>query len=73
MLDEIFFISETVVQAINTWIKPFSKEGPSKTVGENTELLMLQFMACSFRLSEVNKLKIEAAKYLIEGLTKFSV
>ena len=34
---------------------------------------MLQFMACSVRLLDMNKLPIEASTYLIEGLTKWSV
>ena len=33
ILDEIFFMSEAVVQALNTWLKQFTQEGPSKTVG----------------------------------------
>ena len=34
---------------------------------------MLQFLPCSFRLADVNKLPIEADTYLLEGLTKFSM
>ena len=34
---------------------------------------MLQFLACSFRLSGVKKLPVEAATYILEGLTKWSV
>ena len=33
ILDEIIFMSEAVVQALNTWLKQFTQEGPSKTVG----------------------------------------
>ena len=33
MLDEMFFMSEAVVQVLNTWLKQFPQEGPSKTVG----------------------------------------
>ena len=34
---------------------------------------MLYFLAWSIRLADVNKLPIEAATYLLEGLTKLSV
>ena len=66
-------MSEEVVQALHTWLNFFSQEGPSNTVVENIALLMLQFLSWSVRLSDVNKLTIEAATYLIEGLTKWSV
>ena len=33
--DEMLFMSEAIVQALNTWLKQFSQEGPSKIVGEN--------------------------------------
>ena len=73
MLDDMFFMSEAVVQTLNTWLKKFPQEGPSKTVGENIALLMLQFLAFSLHLLDVNNLKIGAATYLLEGLTKCSV
>ena len=73
ILDEMFFMYEIIVQTLNTWIKPFSQEGPSKTVVENIALLMLHFLACSVHLSDVNRLEIEADTYLLEGITKCSV
>ena len=36
-------------------------------------LLMLQIMACSVRLLDMNNLKIAAATYLLESFTKYSV
>ena len=65
VLDEMFFVSEAVVQALNNWLKQFSKGGSSKTVGENMSLLMLRFLDFSVRLLDVNKLPIEAATYLL--------
>ena len=73
MIDKMFFVSEAVVQALHTWLKQFPHEGPSNTVGENISLIMLQFMTFIIRLSDVNKSLIEAATYLLEGLTKCSV
>ena len=35
ILDKMFFMSEAILQALNTWILKISHEGPSKTVGEN--------------------------------------
>ena len=35
ILDEMFFMSKAIVQALNAWLKQFSQEGPPKTVGEN--------------------------------------
>ena len=72
ILDDIFFMSEAVIQALNTWIFKKSQEGPSKTVGVNIALLILQFLACSIYLSDVHKLTFETATYLLEGLTKFT-
>ena len=69
-LDRILFVSEAVSQALNTWLKCFSQEEPSKTVGEKIELVILQFLAFSIRISNVNKLTIESAAYLLEVLTK---
>ena len=36
-------------------------------------MLLIQFLACSIRLSDVNKLPIESAKYLLEVLAKLSL
>ena len=69
----MLFMSEAVVQALNNWLKQFPQEVTSKTVGENIARLMLQFMACSVRLSDVNNPPIEADTYLQEVLTKCSV
>ena len=60
MLNEMFFMYETVLQTLNTRIKQFYQEGPSKTVGENKALFMLQFLACSVHISDVKNLSIEA-------------
>ena len=60
MLDDMFFMSEAVVKALNNWLKQFSQDGTSKAVGENIALLMLHFLAWSVRLSDMNKLPIEA-------------
>ena len=73
IIDRIFFVSEAVVQALHTWIKPFSQEGPSKTVIYNIALLILKFLSWRFYLADMNNLIIEAAIYLLEVLTKFSV
>ena len=73
ILDEKLFMSEAVVQALHTWIKQFYQEGTSKTVGENIAPLMLYFLANSIQLEDVKNLEIEAATYLLEGLTKCSV
>ena len=35
ILDKMFFMSEAILQALNTWIYKISHEGTSKTVGEN--------------------------------------
>ena len=35
VLDEMLFMYEAIVQALNTWLKQFSQEVPSKIVGEN--------------------------------------
>ena len=35
ILDKRFFMSEAILQALNTWIYKISHEGTSKTVGEN--------------------------------------
>ena len=66
----MFFMSEAVVQSLHTWIKQFSQEGPSETVGENIALLILHFQACRVHLADVNNLPIESATYLLERLTK---
>ena len=73
VLDEMFFVSEAVLRSLNTWLKQYSQEGTSKIVGENIAILMLHFLACIVRLSDVNKIPIEEATYVLEGLTKFSV
>ena len=65
MLDDTFFMSEAVVHNLHAWIEQFSQEGPSKTVGDNIALSIIQFLACSVRLLYVNKLKMEAATYLL--------
>ena len=57
-------------KALNTWLKQFPQEGTSKTVVENIELLMLQFLDFSVRLLYLNKMPIEADKYRLGGLTK---
>ena len=33
IIGDTLFISEAVFHALNTWLKQFSQEGPSKTVG----------------------------------------
>ena len=73
MIDEMFFVHEEVFHTLNAWLKQFSQEGPSKTVGENIAHLMLQFLTYSVRLSDVNTLPTETDTYLLEGLTKCSV
>ena len=65
MLNYMFFMSEEVVQALHTWLKQFSQEGPSKTVGDNITLLMIQYLACGVCLADVNKLPIDAATYIL--------
>ena len=68
MLDDIIFMYEAVLQSINTRLKPFYQEGTSKTVGENIALFMLQFLSCSVRLLNMNKITIEAATYLLKDI-----
>ena len=58
ILDWMFFMSYTIVKALNNWLKQFSQEGNFKTFGYNIALLMLQFMDCSVRLSDANNLPI---------------
>ena len=58
VLDYIFFMSEAILQALNTWLKQFSQEEPSKTVGDNIALLMMKFLDCRVRLSDVNSLSV---------------
>ena len=69
-LDDMLFMSEESAQELNTRNFKNHKEGSSKTVGDNIEQLMLQFLACRMLLSEVNNLPIEAAAYLLEYITK---
>ena len=73
IFDDMFFMYEAISQALNTWLKQLPQEGTSKTVGENKSLIVLQFQSCSVRLSDANRLPIEAVTYLPEGLTKCSV
>ena len=44
-----------------------------KTVGENVSEILEQVKAVSEGLAEVNQIPIEAPKYILQGLTKFSV
>ena len=70
MIGDILFVSGAVVQVLNTWINQFTHKGSSKTVGDNIAQLMIQFMSCSIRLSEVKNMPIESATYLLEDITK---
>ena len=61
MLDEMFFMSEAVVTALQGFIKKFALQGPTRTVGENIHLLIQQYEACCTRLTDVNQLLLKAS------------
>ena len=69
MLDEMFYMTNDVVAALQTFPKNFALEGLSKTVGENVLEISAQIKAVSGRLSEVNQLPLEASTYILQGLT----
>ena len=73
MLDDMFCMKNDVVSALKTFLKNFSEEGLSKTVGENVSEISAQVKAVSGRLAEVNQLPLEAPMYILQGLTKCPV
>ena len=73
MLDEMLCMTKNVVDALKTFLKNFSEEGISKTVGDNVLEILAQVKAVSERFAEVNQLPLEAPKYILQGLTKCSV
>ena len=68
-------LSLCLTQFSKPYILGFKKfqEVTSKTVREKITLLMLQFLAFSVRLADINNLVVDSDKYLLEVLTKFSV
>ena len=69
----MFYMTNDVVAALQTFPKNFALEVLSKTVGENVLEISAQIKAVSGRLSEVNQLPLEAPTYILQGLTKLSV
>ena len=72
-LDEMFFMSDDVISALQDWLKVFAKEGLTKTVGENVAICTEECLAVAERLNEVNQLPTAAPLHLLEGLTQCSV
>ena len=70
MLDEMFCMANDVVTALQTFVKTFSEEGFSKTIGESVSEVTAQLRAVSERLSEVKQLPLKAPTYILQGLTK---
>ena len=73
MLDEMFYMMNNFVAALQTFLNNFSGEGLLKTIGENVSDISAQVKAVSGRLAEVNQLLLEAPTYILQGLTKCSV
>ena len=68
----MFCMTNDVVAALQTFLKNFSEEDLSKTVGENMSEISAQVKAVIGRLTEVNQLPLEAHTYILQGLTKCS-
>ena len=73
MLEKMFCMTNNVVAALQTFLKKFSEEVLSKTVGENVSEISAQVKAVSERLTEVKQLPLEDPTYILQGLTKCSV
>jgi len=73
MLDEMFFMSEDVVTALQHWFENFATIGPSKTAGENISVLMQQVTSCAERLAAVGQLPLDTPTHVLSGLTKCTV
>ena len=72
-LDEMFCITNDVVQALQSFLTKVSEEGPSRIPGENIAELTAQVNAVCERLSAENRLPVETPICILEGLTKCSV
>ena len=73
LLDEMFFMTNDVVSALQMFINTFADVGLTKTVGENVAEATAQVKAVCERLSEVNQLPQEAPTFFLQGLKTFSV
>ena len=73
VLDEMFCMTNDVMAALQTFLKNFSEEGLSKTVGGNVMEILAQVKAVSEILDEVNQLPLEAPTYILQRITKCSV
>ena len=58
MLENMFCMTNNVVAILQTFLKNFSEEGLSKTVGENMLKILAQVKAVSERLAEVKQLPL---------------
>jgi hypothetical protein len=70
-LDEMFTVSNTVVQTLQGFFENFAKEGIAKV--PNEDVRHEQILAVAERLAEVSALPTEVTVQILEGFTRCSV
>ncbi len=72
-LDEMFTVSNTVVNTLQGFFENFAKESIAKVPNEDVRLTTEQILAVIKRLAEVSALPIEVTVQILEGFTRCSV
>lgn len=72
-LDEMFYMSPDVVNALQEWLRLFETTGVTRLQGENVAFGADQFEVVCVRLAEVKQLPFETPKWLLGGLIKCTI
>jgi hypothetical protein len=72
-LDEMFTMSNMVIQSLQKYLKQFAQEGIAKVPNEDVRLCSEQINAVCARLAEVDQLPQESTTFILEGFTRCSV
>ena len=72
-LDEMFTMSNMVIQLLQKYLKQFAQEGIAKVPNEDVRLCSEQINAVCARLAEVDQLPQESTTFILEGFTRCSV
>ena len=72
-LDEMFYVTQDVVTALQDWLKTTAQDGLTKIPGENVAVLTAQIDAVCERLAENKKLTGKTPVLVLTAFTKCSV
>ncbi len=72
VLDEIFFMSHNVINALKNFLKIFESKGLTRIQGKNVSVITKQLHAAVVSLDEVGALPDETYGDILQGFTKCS-